>query len=135
MSAVFQKLVERSGSWFIKIKVMIFKWRILTICLWISLGHIATGQQQIPTTPDNVCAPNPPPLSAEQLSLPFSTCSRKVKESLAARHPDQNKLTVCTFYKITIIRGKKKVFVVIFTTFTNSHKYLKRTTTHMKHTK
>ncbi len=67
---------------------------ILAICLSITVGHIAAGQEKIPTTPDKICAPNPPALSAEQLSLPYSTCSKEVRESLASRHPDQNKLTV-----------------------------------------
>lgn len=72
---------------------------IAAICVSIFLGHIASAQENVATTPDNVCGPNPPTLSAEQLSLPFSTCARQVKEGLAERHPDQNKITVKAYHK------------------------------------
>lgn len=48
----------------------------------------------VPMTPDNICAANPPSRKAHQLSPPFSTCKNETKHSLARKHPDQNKKTV-----------------------------------------
>ncbi len=56
----------------------------------------------VPTTPDNICLPNPPALKAEQLSAPFTNCDSKSK---TGKHPDQDLKTV---------ENKKRQQIIIF---------------------